>query len=89
LIPLVPCPAQRYALAEAALHDGSAGRVDGFDPPDRAPRDGNAGQPGKDEYQRDAQKQGHLDLARERVEIAGVSSDQQMIAVGKRVERRA
>ena len=64
-IPFVARPAQGYPLAEAALHDGAAGRVDGLDPPHRAPRDGHAGDPGQHEDQHDAQGQRHVDLLRE------------------------
>src|SRR5262249_45813961 len=87
LIPFVPRPAQRYPLAEAALHDSSAGCVDCLNPPYSAPRDRNAGSRSKNKYQRDDQCQGGGDLLRQLIEIAYVFSNQQMVPVRKRFKR--
>jgi hypothetical protein len=89
LIPFVSRIAQGYSLAKAALHGGPAGRINCFDPSHCAPCDGNAGHTCQQEYQRDAPEEGHLDLRCELIEIVDVFSDQQMVAVGKRFERRS
>ena len=71
------------------MHDGSADRVNGFDPPHRAPRDGDAGHRRKNKYQSDASEKGRFDLVRELIEIVDLFSDQQMTAVRERIECRS
>ena len=87
-VPFVTRAVQGYPLAEAALHDGTAGRVDGFDAAHCAPRDEHAGDPSEREYQQDTQGQGRFDLARELIKVVDVFSHQQMAAVREGLERR-
>src|SRR5262245_50839868 len=89
LIPFVSRPMQRYALAKAALHDGSAGRIDGFDSSHSSAGDGNTGRTRKNEYQRKNKGEGGVDPLRESVEIPDVLSHQQMVAIWKGLKPRA
>jgi hypothetical protein len=86
LIPFVARSAQRNPLPEAVMHDGAAGRVDGLDPSDRAPRDRNARHARQHQEQYEAPGERRPGLAGELVEVADILSDQQARAVGKRFE---
>ena len=62
-IPFVVAAAERDPPVETAEHDGPAGGVNGFDPPHGAAGYQDACDPREDEYQRDTEEHGHLDVA--------------------------
>ncbi len=71
------------------MHDGSARRIDGFDPAYRAPRHENAGEHPQNERKQDAQSEGYLNLLCELIKIVDILPHQQMIPAGQGLERRA
>ena len=80
--------AERDPLVETAEHDGPAGGVYLFNPPHRAARHEDTGDPRNHKQQPGDRNHGRLDLVRKAVEFADIPSHQQTIAAWKCLEHR-
>ena len=81
-VPFVAGSAQRNPLAEIALHDRAADRVDRLDPSDGAARDIDGHHSGEDEDHRQRQRERGVDLCGKAAQIVDVLADQE--AQGRR-----
>src|SRR5262249_39791146 len=86
-IPFIVCPAERNTLVKPALHDGATGCVNSRESSHRSTCNQHASDSGKNKYQSNDPYKRSLNISSKGIKVVDVLAQQQMITVGKCVQR--